>query len=482
MVDRLRTYLLAAPDTRIPFLGFAVLVLLSLYAALATGYYLLAGLPAVVLLLVIALFDFRVIFWLLIACLPLSTEVYLPNGLGTDLPTEPLIFGLMLVYGLYLLQGIEQHTVAFFRHPLTLLLLLHVCWIYVSSLFSDQFVVSLKFSLAKTWYVATFFLLAGHLLRSERDVRRFFWVLFWPLVGVTVIVLVRHSAYGFSFADIYRVLYPFHRNHVNYAAMMAIFFPWLVLATGWYRRGTGTWWLLVGTCALLFVAIYLSYTRAAYISLAAAAGAYFIIRWRLMRWALLLVVIAALGGAIYITADNRYLDYAPNYDRTISHEEFDNLIEATYKMEDISTMERVYRWVAAGNMAPQRPVFGWGPGNFVNFYRPYTVTSFRTYVSDNEEGSGIHSYYLMTLVEQGVPGLLLFLAFVGYTLIRGETIYHRLRSPRRRRIVLMALLSIVVIDAFQLINDLLETDKVGSLFFLNLAILINQELSIRRGE
>jgi hypothetical protein len=41
----------------------------------------------------------------------------------------------------------------------------------------------------------------------------------------------------------------------------------------------------------------------------------------------------------------------------------------------------------------------------------------------------------------------------------------------------MVLLSTVVIDAFLIINDLIETDKVGSFFFLAMAILVNQDLA-----
>jgi hypothetical protein len=44
----------------------------------------------------------------------------------------------------------------------------------------------------------------------------------------------------------------------------------------------------------------------------------------------------------------------------------------------------------------------------------------------------------------------------------------------------MSLLSLVVTFAFLLINDLIETDKVGSFFFINLAILVNQEIAWQR--
>ena len=120
-------------------------------------------------------------------------------------------------------------------------------------------------------------------------------------------------------------------------------------------------------------------------------------------------------------------------------------------------------------------------GNFVNFYKPFAVTSFQTYVSDNPEQSGIHSYFFMTLVEQGVPGLLIFLALLVAFYLRAEKLYHALAAyPERQSIVLTVLLSTTIITAFLLINDLIETDKIGSFFFINLALLINQDLFLQR--
>jgi O-antigen ligase len=129
-------------------------------------------------------------------------------------------------------------------------------------------------------------------------------------------------------------------------------------------------------------------------------------------------------------------------------------------------MERVYRWVAAFQMSKDRPWMGFGPGNFVNFYETYTVKSFQTYVSDNPEGSGVHCYYLMTLVEQGFIGMIIFIALSFLVLIQAEKIYHRCTDPARKRIIMAVTLCTVVMDAFLLINDMVETDKMGSFFFI----------------
>ncbi|MEO0723555.1 MAG: O-antigen ligase family protein [Bacteroidota bacterium] len=481
MLATLRQQFATLPTGATPVLIFVAIVLLSVFSAAASGYYIIAAVPVALLVLFLSIVNFKPLFWLLIICIPISTEVELPGGFGTDLPTEPIMVGLMALFGLFVLRNLKSLSFDLVRHPLTLILIAHLAWLMATTITSDLIFVSVKFLLAKLWYVVTFFGLSAYLLRSDRDFRQFFWIFFWPFIFMVFVIMLRHALLGFSFQGIHSIMHPFQRNHVNYAAALALFYPFMVMMLERYKRWSLTWWVLVGALVFVLGAIYFSYTRAAYISLVIALGTYYIIRWRLMRYALIVSGIALIAGVVHMVKGNTYLEYAPNYDRTISHERFDNLIEATYKMEDISTMERVYRWVAAGHMAPERPFFGWGPGNFVNFYKPFAVTSFQTYVSDNPEQSGIHSYFFMTLVEQGVPGLLIFLTLLVVFFSRGEYLYHALEAyPLRQNIVMTVLLSTTVITAFLLINDLIETDKIGSFFFINLALLINQDLFLLR--
>ncbi len=470
----------ASPHTQALFWGYATLLLVALGVGVVTEWYFLVGLPVLALLFFWTIVDYKSIFFLLIAFIPFSTEVYLPNGLGTDLPTEPLIVGLMLVYLLHLLGQPRRFDALFFLHPISLLLLLHLLWVFISTLTSSLWIVSLKFLLAKTWYIVVFYFLAGKVIRKVEDFKKFFWYFFLPLMFTVVVILIKHATYGFSFQDVYKVLHPFYRNHVAYAGIMALFFPIVVMAVKWYQKRSFRWWILVLSLPILLAAIYFSYTRAAYVSLFIALGAYVLFQLKAIRVALFGGLIVAILGITYMVYNNNYLAYAPNFDRTISHTEFDNLLEATYKMEDISTMERVYRWVAGFYMFSDKPVWGFGPGNFTNFYKSYTVTSFKTYVSRNEEKSGIHSYYLMVMVEQGIVGVLLFIALSFYVLIRGENIYHQTLSKEKRQIVMMMLLTTVVIDSFLIINDVVETDKFGALFFIAMAVLTNIDIQNRK--
>jgi O-antigen ligase len=306
------------------------------------------------------------------------------------------------------------------------------------------------------------------------------WVVLVPLAITIVCVLVRFAGYGFSFADVNKVMAPFYRNKVAFACMCSVFLPFIWFMRQGYPRHSLPRILLTAALVLVITGVQFSYTRAAYVTIAMGIGAYYLIRWRLIKIALAGAAAVAILYAASMVTHNSYLDHKPVYEKTITHEDFNDLLNATTKGRDVSTMERVYRWVAAGHMIAEKPWLGWGPGTFTAFYKTYTIAGFRTYVSENKEGSGIHSYYLMTLVEQGYIGLILFVALLFLVLIKGEMVYHQTTDPSRRRMLSVALVTAVIIDGLLLINDLVETDKIGSFFFLCMAIVVNVDLENKR--
>ena len=459
-------------------IGFAAVTVVSLLAAVAVQSPFPAAIPAALLLVYVTVVDFRSLFFLLLACIPISFEYQFPNGFGTDLPTEPLIVGLMLVYFLFVLKsGVILRGGEFLKHPFTLLIGISLAWAVLATMHSTDTFISIKFLLAKTWYIVTFYFLAAWLLRERRDFRQFIKAILIPLSIAVIVTTVRHAADGFSFLNVNYVMQPIFRNHVMYAAIVAVSLPFLVLAFCWARRGSTVKRLIFLGILLFLAAIQLSYTRAAYGAVVGAAAYYFVVRWRLTKLFVSICIVAVIGFVGYVTSHNKYLDYAPKFEKAISHQNFDNLLEATTKGEDVSTMERVYRWVAGFRMVGARPWAGFGPNTFPESYKSYTVVNFKTYVSDNKEGSTVHCYFLLMAIEQGVIGSLLFFLLVFVVLLRGEKIYHNSR-PRswQRHVTLAALLSFVTILILITINDLIETDKIGSFFFLNMAILANMDL------
>jgi O-antigen ligase len=429
-------------------------------------------LPAAVLVAVIAVLDFKILFYVLYFCIPISIEIELPGGLSTDLPTEPLMWLLTVCMGLWYLLHWNKMNSVYLRHPITLLLGLHLAWIGLTTIGSEQFMFSFKFFLAKIWYLVALFVLPVMVIKSSREVRNIVWAVTGPLIGTIFYVSARHAAHGFSFEMSNEVMDPFYRNHVIYACVPAIFIPYLWHTMLSYKdKPTVRYFLIFCILASLF-AINFAYTRAAYVVLAGAACMYWVIKWRLTRSVLVLFTVCIGLFVAWVTSKDHYLLFAPDFSRTITHKKFENLLEATTKLEDISTMERVYRWVAAAQMVERKPWLGYGPANFYSYYTRYTVTSFQTYVSDNPEKSGIHNYYLMTLVEQGVLGLLIFVALCYLALIYGERAWHSLPPGLERSYIMAATQSHLMLMLLMLMNDLVETDKLGAFFYLNLAVLV----------
>lgn len=423
--------------------------------------------------------------WLLLVfffLLPFSIELYLPGGLGTDLPSEPIMVIIAIGTILLWLINLKSIPAKYILNPLSLLIILHVAWILLTAIWSSDPLISFKFFLAKTWYVIPFYFLPLYLFRKHIFLKEIGLTLLPAILLAIAFVFYQHSAYDFSFKDVNRAVSPIFRNHVNYACLLAIFFPILWFLWTEYKARSIARFLLFVSFVSLVIALYLTYTRVAHISVFIAAASFVLIKYKLLRYAIAFGSLITIVGVFFFVSNDRYLEYNPDFEKTITHYRFDNLIEATTKGEDISTMERVYRWVAGYQMIKEKPISGFGPGTFYPNYHAYTIRSFKTYVSDNPDRSGIHNYYLMTFVEQGILGLLIFLSICFTALLRGEIIYHRLRDSNLKNILMASLLSLIIICAILLINDMLEADKVGPFFFLCLSIVSACEIWFLRNE
>jgi O-antigen ligase len=398
--------------------------------------------------------------------LPFSVELYLPNDLGIDLPSELILFAL---FGITLLLFAGNKRLFIRKHDPVILLtiFLHLSWILYSGLLAENQLVSFKFFIAKLWYVFPFFFLIPNYLQDRRNVTQ--WAQFF-LFGLTLsvlYVLLRHASFGFSFDTIGKAVSPIYRNHVNYAALLTLSIPISIFVMQNAKK-KGLYATLV---LFLIVATYFSYSRAAYISLLVMLISALLLRYRLLFLSTILSIFFGLSIVIWANQNNRYVYMAPNYESTIAHGKFDNLIEATYRGEDISTMERLHRWIAGFKMVQQKPITGFGPNNFYFSYKPYTVNSFKTYVSHNPDRSGIHNYFLMTAAEQGLVGLGVFMTLLLTVLFKAEQLYHSTKDLFVKKWIFSVTLVLVAIVCLNLINDLIEAVKIGSFFFLVCGII-----------
>ena len=453
------------------FLAFSLITIVSILLSIVSYSILPALIPLIIIGLYISIVDLRLFYYLLVGLIAISTELELPGGIGMDFPGEPLMIFITVTYLILVLYKPKQIVIPL-KNPITFLIILHVCWIGITTVTSEDSIVSIKFFLAKIWYVVPFYFAFFLFIKSKKHLNVLLTTLMAFVGFGAFYVMVKHISLGLTFDTIEKAVQPIFRNHVNYACLLTITLPYLWFISWVNRKNVIYRALVVGLNLFILVAIYYSFTRAAIGSVVIGLGAFVVLRLKLTRFAFIASILAGLFLANYMIQHNRFMDYAPNFEKTISHSDFDNLLEATAKGEDISTMERVYRWIAGARMIYERPIVGYGPNNFYPYYKHKTVTSFETYVSNNPEKSGIHCYYLMVPVEQGIPGAIIFLLLCFYLLYEAEKAYHRSTDNYLKFLVAAAFVSLVSILAILIVNDLLEADKVGPFFFLAGAIIV----------
>jgi len=464
-MDTIRT--MALPEKQY----FPFLVLLSSGLGIVFQNYFFFLLPLIVLFAGITVYRLHWIFYILLFSIPFSTELDLPGGFSTDFPDEPIMWWLFCFGLLYVLTTRSEDLKNWMRHPLTWAILIHWVWIFYTSIVSQDMIASMKFWLAKTWYLVVFYLLAFLFLKTYKRLLAFSVFSIVAAVITVVVIEFRHAASGFAFDQINTVVRPFYRNHVNYACLLVCLLPYSWPVWHYLKRDQFKRVIWTGVILILLCGIFLSYTRAAYLAIFGIVLIYPLLKWRLVHAAAVVVPVVVLIGLSYFISNNRYLEFAPDYNKAITHYEFGSLLEATPQGKDISTMERVYRWVAGANMVGERYLVGFGPAGFYGAYQPYTLNQFSTYVSDNPERSTIHNYFLMTAVEQGIPGLVFFLILIYLFYLEAQRSF-KSPDPVRRSWTLAAIGSFSSILILLFFNDMIETDKVGSYFFINIAILV----------
>jgi O-antigen ligase len=446
-------------------IGFGTFFIACLLAAIWWQTGAVIVLPFALLFLMAAFYFPGAAWYLLIFSLPLSGEINFSEALGSDIPDEPVMMVMTVIFLFALLSGHLRNTAQLVKHPVFFLVTALWCWSVFSALFSTAPFISLKYILAKIWYIMPFMLMPFFLLKGKKEIRQLVIALL-AAMGITVVyTLFRHAQQGFLFDNANHVVRPFFRNHVNYAAMLVCLLPALYFSARGVKNKQWTKYLYAGLL-LFLAALFFSFSRGAWLALVTGLVAAAFIRVRLLPQAFVLAITGIIITAAWFANNNRYLNYHHNYKKTIYHENFSDHIQATFRNTDLSNAERIYRWIAAIRMGSERPLTGFGPGSFYQNYKPYGVSYFKTWVSNNPEHSTVHNYFLLLLAEQGMPALVLFCVLLWVLFARVQHLYHRLTDPFYRNAVMCTGVMLVMIVTVNMLSDLIETDKIGSLFYL----------------
>ncbi len=456
------------------FWSGAILFLVSLLL----GYYIQQPLLVLAAFLPPLLFlffkDVRIGFYALLFSIPISINLEETLRVGVDFPDEPLMLLLTASFLFFVLYNFNKINWTYLRNnPLVILVLASFIWTAISVLYSENPILSSKYLIKKIWYLIPFFFFPILFFTDTKVLIRSVQLLLIPMLLLILLITYRHSLVGFSFEKTHDPLQPFFQNHVMYGSILSCLLPVSVGAIMLSRKLSIQWLFSLFLLVCILVGVYLAYSRAAWMAVLFSVMAYFFSKWRLMHFAMLGFYVLVGSGVYWLSNQNKFLDFKPKFEKTIMHESLEDHIMATIQGTDLSSAERYYRWIASIRMAKDRPLTGVGPNNFYDYYKSYTVVSFRTWVSRNPERSTTHNYFLFMLTEQGIPAMILYAILIIAIFWYGQKVYHQSITKRDQTIVLCALSLVAAVFINNFFSELLERDKIGSLFYLSLAAIIS---------
>lgn len=455
------------------------MTLLALAGWAADVPYVLA-LPAAILLFWWAFARIDLYLSIVVFLVPLSLNLseFGFTSMGWYMPTEPLLFALLPVFVARWISGQTPHR-PFLRHPITWIVGAGFLWMGLTVLPSSHPVVSLKAWVARAWFLVSFYFLLAEWFRTDPKAKeRFLTLLVLPVSLVVAYTLWRHADYGFSKAAGHWVMKPFFKDHTSYGAVLAMLFPPAVAMAWRFSQTTLSRVLWTLGAAWIFLGIVLSFTRAAWVSLAVAGAL-----WGLMklgvRFRTLLVAGAVGAVGLAFSWDALVIQLERN-----KQDSSDNLAQHVESISNVSSddsnLERLNRWSCAVAMFEERPLFGWGPGTYQFEYAPFQTSNLRTQISTNNADLGnAHSEYLGPLAEQGLLGLVALLALLLATGHLGFNLQRRVRDVQDRRLALGVFLGLVTYFVHGVLNNYLDTDKASAPFWGFLAMLVILDLKSR---
>jgi len=460
------------------------LVLLYLVADMALTFkeiYLLNLLPVFLLVVYIALARIDIMYFIIVACTPISIQLleFFPSlSIDFAIPTEPLLFGVMLLLIYRTVQkGWFNHGIL--NHPVTYAILFNLFWMLVTSITSTIPLVSFKFLLARVWFLTVFYVLAIMIFQDSKNIRIFIFSYALPMLLVIFYAINRHLAIGlFDKQASHGVMNPFFRDHTSYGAILAmLFFAIGGLALN-KKRDILSQSLIWGSWLIITIALVLSYTRAAWISVILALGVWVIV---ILKIKLRYVLVIGILGIVYLTGQRTTIIHKMEKNREVSSASLSEHVKSISNITtDESNLERLNRWNSAFRMVREKPVFGWGPGTYMFKYAPFQRSADKTNIStDFGDKGNAHSEYIGPLVESGILGSLSFIIICILTLATGFKVYYKITENRLKQIVLFLLLGYITYLVHGTLNNFLDTDKASALFWGFTAVFVSLDLSLK---
>ncbi len=395
--------------------------------------------------------------------LPLSE--FLPNlDVNLSLPTEPLLFGILIIFIAKLLYE-GNFDMKILKHPVSIIIYLQLIWIFITSLTSTMPIVSFKFLVSRLWFTTTFFFLFVYFFKKPSEFRKIIWLYAAALVIVIGYTLNRQAGYGFFDQEAANfVVNPLYNDHTAYGAALAMMFSTVISFLFLKEYSVRVKLIALAVLIIITIAIIFSYTRATWISMAIGLLFAIIMAFRI-KFKYIAIFIVFIFSITALFWSNIVMELEKN--RQDSSSDFAKQMQSISNITtDASNLERLNRWNCAIRMFEEKPVFGWGPGTYMFQYAPFQMSYEKTIISTNAGDRGnAHSEYLGPLAESGIPGMLLMLALVSVTLYYAVKQYRRALRKEIKVLLLGVMIGLITYYAHGILNNFLDTDKLSILFW-----------------
>jgi hypothetical protein len=240
---------------------FSAIFIAVLSVGIYFEQYAVMLIPAALLVVWAAFFKLDYLILFIAFCTPFSInlEQLEIGGVGMYLPTEPLLFGVLVLFVFKLLSGksIDQ---AIFKHPISILLYAYLGWMALTTVTSEFPIVSLKFLTTRLWFIVSFYFIATHVFSDARKMKAYLLLYFFSLTWVIVYTVFRHAQFGFDKDSAHWVMEPLFKDHTSYGAVLAMYFPIVIALLMQRNMNVLMRVLLTIGFLILTIGLVLSYT------------------------------------------------------------------------------------------------------------------------------------------------------------------------------------------------------------------------------
>lgn len=450
-------------------------MLANIFLIVEFRFYWGLAFPLFLILIYYYVFSYDIILFLILFSTPFAFNLSnIQIGYGISMPTEPLLAGLVLLFFLRLFSN-HDYDKSILKHPVSIIVIASLIWMILTTISSEYPLVSLKYFVSRIWFVIPFYFMLIPLFRDIKRIKAFYWLYAIPLVGVVFYTIYRHYLWGLGEESAHWVMSPFYNDHTAYGTALALFIPFFAEISFRKIVNFKLRYAALAILTILFIALILSFSRAAWLSVSAAFGVFLLVKFKLkFKWVLLMFIALLL---VSISYQNELL-FMLERNKQVSSE---NMAEHVKSMSNISSdasnLERINRWQSALRLFQERPLLGWGPGTYQFVYAPYQKSKEKTKISTNAGNMGsVHSEFLGPLTEMGILGLVFLILLLIYVFKIGLDFYKHSRNRDLKMLSLVSVLGLVSYFTHGLLNNFLDTDKLAIPVFGFIAMIVALDL------